>query len=366
MIQGLEISDTQQQENVSPDEILQPEAELWLKEETDAGLAMPVGFYAIMESAYRNNKGLSIEENRDQLADLYHQFSLVAAQNPHAWKQEAVAASTIRNASDKNPMLAFPYTKLHNTSWNVDQASAMIFTSYANALALGLDESRFIYLQTSVENNKTLAVTERKDLHRSIGAEIAAKALLERSQLTAADIDFVDLYSCFPIAVEIYRDALGLSDDKALTYTGGMPFAGGPLNNYALQAACRLFELLRENPGKYGLTSSVSGLLNKQAFGLWSTQATENGFQFIDVSEQVVKSEQALSVVSDYQGEATIDGYTVLFVKGDAERVVAICSNDNQQRMVLVNTEAASIEKALSEELCGRKVAVSNSQFNLL
>ena len=51
--------------------------------------------------------------------------------------------------------------------------------------------------------------------------------------------------SCFPLAVELYADALGLAETRDLTVTGGMPLAGGPYNNYVLQATCRAAELIR-------------------------------------------------------------------------------------------------------------------------
>ncbi len=110
-IQGVEISDTPQADDVEADVVMQPGAELWLLEETTAGLGMPVSYYSVMESAYRSAKGQSIDENRDNLAEIYHHFSKAAVANSHAWKQEEISAEYIRNPSDKNPMLSFPYTK---------------------------------------------------------------------------------------------------------------------------------------------------------------------------------------------------------------------------------------------------------------
>jgi acetyl-CoA C-acetyltransferase len=202
-IQGIEITDTVQADDVEADVVMQPGAELWLIEETTAGLGMPVSYYSLMESAYRHAKGQSIDENRDKLAEIYSHFSHAGAANPNAWKREAISADYIRNPSAKNPMLAFPYTKLHNTSWNVNQACAMFFTSVEKATELGIDESHWIYPQVSTENNAMLAVAQRPDIHRSVGAELAAKAALSYTELSAKDIAVVDLYSCFPVAVEM-------------------------------------------------------------------------------------------------------------------------------------------------------------------
>ena len=71
-----------------------------------------------------------------------------------------------------------------------------------------------------------------------------------RAELAIADVDLVELYTCFPVAVETYAAELGLSSTRDLTVTGSMAFAGGPYNNYVLQATCRMGQLLREGKGE--------------------------------------------------------------------------------------------------------------------
>lgn len=364
-IQGIEISDTVQADDVEADVVMQPDAELWLLEETTAGLGMPVSYYSVMESAYRHAKGQSIDENRDNLAEIYSHFADAANNNPHAWKQDKIAADYIRNPSDKNPMLAFPYTKLHNTSWNVNQACAMFFTSIEKARQLGIDESNWIYPHVSSENNAMLAVAQRPDIHRSIGAEKSAQAALTYTGLSAKDINIVDLYSCFPVAVEMYADAFGLTDKNNFSCTGGMPFAGGPLNNYALQAACRVFELLHQDEHAIGLTSSVSGLITKQGFGLWSKQAPKNPFAFIDVSDEVVAEEKPLNVIGSYHGEAVITGYTVTYHKGERQRAIAICDLPNGQRTVSSSDDAELMATMEVNEYVGKTVTIADRVFSL-
>ena len=47
--------------------------------------------------------------------------------NPHAWQREPHTASEIREPGPHNPMQAFPYTRAHCSTWNLDQASALLF-----------------------------------------------------------------------------------------------------------------------------------------------------------------------------------------------------------------------------------------------
>lgn len=362
-IKGVEIADTVQ--TAAPDEVLEPAEEMWLESETQAGLGMPVGFYALMETARRHAMGIDVETHRDQLAALYSRFADIALANPHAWKRQPVAAATIRNASEKNRMLAFPYTKLHNTSWNVDQAAALIFCSAAKAEALGVPRSQWVFPLASVESNHMVSVSQHQDLARSIGAEIAAQRVLALAGIGVAQLDYIDLYSCFPVAVELFADALGLGDIQDRTFTGGMPFAGGPLNNYVLQATCRLVELLREKPGSHGLVSSVSGLLTKQGFGIFSRQAPTPGFAWEDVTEEVARKNPPREVLDHYAGAAHIAAYTVLFQEDAPWRLVAVCDVAESKRAVAYATDPALMRRAMTEELCGLAVTIRDGQLQL-
>ncbi|MGI9280433.1 MAG: hypothetical protein ACR2PX_12525 [Endozoicomonas sp.] len=358
---NIELTDTQQTEK--PDEVLEPEAELWLEEETGAGLGMPVGYYAIMESAFRHSQGLSIGEHRDKIAAMYSRFSDIAADNPHAWKPQHVDADFIRNPSDKNKMLAFPYTKLHNTSWNVDQAGALLFCSVAKAQALGVPKEKWVFPLASTESNSMTCVSQRPELHRLPGAQLCGEKALEVAGIQSDDVAFLDLYSCFPVAVETYANELGVSLDRDLTVTGGMPFAGGPLNNYAIQSTCRMIELLRNNPEEYGLVSSVSGMLTKQAYGLWSCQPGSSDFANIDITDQVKERTPPVELDNSYEGKGIVAGYTVMYQGVDKTRAIAVIDQPSGKRSVCFSDSLALMEQMELEEFCGKTVTVKQHSF---
>ena len=133
------------------------EDRLWSELEAERGLVMPTEFYAIMESSFRASEGLAIEQHRQKISELYHGFSQIAAKNPHAWYQNVFSVDEIKNAEGKNAMLAFPYTKKHNTQWNVNQASAIIFCSAKKARELGVDQSHWVYPLASTQNCHAIA-----------------------------------------------------------------------------------------------------------------------------------------------------------------------------------------------------------------
>ena len=357
------LSPEERQQDDAPDILLAPKDELRHPVERRAGLKMPVGLYAIMESAYRARQGWSVDEHRDRLAALYARFSAVAAANPHAWHREPYSAAQIRDAAPRNPMQAFPYTRLHVSTWNVDQAAALLFCSQARATALGIPRSRWIYPLASVESNHMVAVSARAELSRCPGAAIAGAAALRTLGREANAIDHIELYSCFPIAVETYAEALGLPLSRALTVTGGMPFAGGPYNNYVLQATARSAELLRATAAGTALVGSVSGILTKQGFGLWSRQPGPGAFHHADVSREVAAAVTTRDVLEHYSGPAVVAGYTVLHGRDQAPRAVALLDTPDAARVMATSDDPALIAAMQVEEWVGRRCRVVDDRL---
>ena len=356
-------------DTAEPHITMTPKDELRHPVEKRAGLQMPVGLYAIMESALRAQRGWSVDAHRDRLAQLGERFSQVAAKNPHAWQRKAVTAQAIRDASERNPMQAFPYTRAHCSTWNVDQSAALLFCSASRARELGIPRSRWVFPLASSESNHMVPVSARADLAACAGARIAGRAALDAAGLKTDDIDLIDLYSCFPLAVQVYADALGFPDSpdspdwRELTLTGGMAFAGGPYNNYCFQSTCRAAELLRDGKGRNALVSCVSGVLTKQGFGVWSLDEPQNGFANIDTTDSVAQQVATLEVVEDYTGEATVAGYTVLHSRGQAPRGVALVDTPQGQRAMTTTGDAALITRLQQEEFVGRRVRVDQNEL---
>ncbi|WP_372764191.1 acetyl-CoA acetyltransferase [Litorivivens sp.] len=362
-IQGIEAPETAQTE--APDILLEPEQEIWSEVESDAGLGMPVGYYALMESALRHATGEDIESHRDRVAALYEGMADVAKDNPHAWARDGMSADQIRNASPKNKMLAFPYTKYHNSQWNVDQAGALLFCSVAKAEAMGIPREKWVFPLASTESNFMVNTSQRVDLGGCPGARLAGKKALELAGMTVDDIDLLELYSCFPSAVQIYAREIGISLDQQITVTGGMTFGGGPLNNYVLQSTARMAELLRGQPGKKGYVTSVSGMLTKQGFGVWSTEPNPNGFGFADLTAEARAEAPPLELVKVDAGAGKIVGCTVLFQGDNPWRAVVVVTLPDGKRTVAYSENADLMADAMKEEFVGRTAQLKDGVFSL-
>lgn len=361
-IQGVEVQDTESTDLA--DIVLKPEDEMLPDYEKKTGLGqMPVGYYAIIDSALRFARGRGIEDHRDDLASLYSRFSTIAAENPHAWSPRAVDPAVIRTHSEKNSMVAFPYTKLHNAQWNVDQASALLFCSAAEAARLGIAREKWVFPQVFTEANHMVNLTARHDLHRCLGAEAAGKAAFEAAGKTPDDLDFLELYSCFPVAVESYAYEVGVPDTIDWTFTGAMPFAGGPFNSFVLHATAQLADHIRRKPGSLGMVTTVSGVLTKQGFALWGADPNPNGYQFIDVTDQVAQAARPRGVVPDYQGPAVIAGYTVIYERKKPHRGVAVVDLPGGQRSIAATEDAKLMAAMEREEFCGRQVTLADGHF---
>jgi acetyl-CoA C-acetyltransferase len=146
-----------------------------------------------------------------------------------------------------------------------------------------------------------------------------------------------------------------------------MTFAGGPLNNYVLQSTSRMGQLLRARPGSTGLVTSVSGLLTKQGFGVWTSALdASRQFQFVDVTDQIKAQVKTKKVLDNYEGPGVIAGYTVLHGGSERKRAVAIIDIDRERRTVAYSEDArvmAEMESAI--ESVGRGVSVGGAQFGL-
>ena len=369
---GIELEDPDPGEEDTPDIWLQSGYPLSSELENERGLVMPVAAYAVIESALRHARGLGIREHREEVAALVSAMSRIAATNEDAWEQREYTPEQLINGQGKNAMLAFPYTKLHASQWNVDQAAGLILCSAGVARRHGIAEERWVFPLAAAEVNRMVFLAQREHLHRSPGARLAAEAALELAEVEREELDFLDLYSCFPAALQLHALELGLplSPEKIPTITGGMRFAGGPLNNYVLQATARMAQCLRGKPGSTGLVSCVSGILNKHGFAVWASRAPTRPFDTREPDKKMRKLsyQRKYDLETDYLGTAEIAGYTVLHQGEKPVSAVAVCTlpGPEKRRTVAQCEDPRVIERMMQEEFCTRPVHIeAEGKFSL-
>ena len=365
MITGETLEQTEQAADETPDRFLEPSREILNPLELEYGLGMPVNQYALLESALRHAQGDSVEGNRRALGELYAGMSEVAAGNPEAWARDVFTAEEISEPSQGNRMLAFPYTKRHNSQWNVDQAACLILCSLKVARELGVREDRFLFPLAAAESNHMVSLVERGALDRCFGFHFSGAAALDAAGLAISDVQHLELYSCFPVAVRSQMRELAVPAGAAVTQSGGMAYAGGPLNNFAFQGLVRMAHLLREHPGEVGMVTAVSGMLTKQGVTLWSTRPPNDEFQFRDVSESVASQVPVYEVVADYDGPVTIAAATVQYAGDNPVNAIFVCDLPGDRRSLALSTDADLMGLVMREELVGRHAERSGNQLVL-
>ena len=318
------------------------------------GIRMPIQLYPIFENALRYARGESIEDHLVRISELWARFSRVAGTNPHAWLKDPVDAQTIRTASPSNRMISFPYPKLMNSNNAVDMGAALIMCSVEKARALGIPESKWVYPHAGTDAHDHYMVSNRDNLHSSPAIRYAGNKALELTGLSVADLDYIDVYSCFPSAVQVAMQELNLPEDRPLTVTGGLTFGGGPLNNYVMHSIARMVELLREAPGKRGMITANGGYLTKHAFGIYSAAAPDKDFSHADLQKEVDATPSRESLV-DFDGEVVVESYTVMYGGDGPAMAHAACLTGDGKR-TWANTNDLDVMRAMAEEeFCGRR-----------
>jgi acetyl-CoA C-acetyltransferase len=319
--------------------------------ESRHGALVPSRIYPLFENALRAHLGLSIEEHRRRLGDLCQRLSAVAAGNPYAWFQEALTAEEITTVSPDNRMICFPYPKRMNAIIAVDQAAAVIMTGSETARELGIPEDRWVYLWGCGDADDKWFVSDRINLHSSPAIRTATSRALAMAGLTMDEIDLFDLYSCFPSAVQLAMGELGLpfEEGRPLTVTGGLPYAGGPGNNYVMHSVATAVDRLRRNPGQKALISGLGWFATKHSAGVYSAQRPpQERWQRTDPAEGQSRLEAMESppTVERAEGAASVESYTVVFSReGEPEQGIIIGRlGDGEQRgaRFFANTPADS------------------------
>lgn len=269
--QGVWLDWAAQGDEIAPTEEVTNHQALSHDGEWARGVVLPASIYALFENAYRAEQGWTIDEHRDRLAALYAGFSEVAVHNPHAWIREPWTAAQIRNPSPDNRMVGFPYTKVMNANNAVEQAACFVVTSVGQASDLGISPDRWVFPWAGSDAHEHWYVSHRASLGRAPAIGIAGRAALDLAGVGVDDLAHIDVYSCFPSAVQIAADEIGLGTDRTLTVTGGLSFGGGPWNNYVSHSIATMVERLRADAGSVGLVTANGGYLTKHAFGVYST-----------------------------------------------------------------------------------------------
>jgi acetyl-CoA C-acetyltransferase len=336
--------------------------------ESARSLMVPTQIYPIFETALRADAGESIAEHQVRISELWARFSQVAASNPYAWSPEPVSAEAIRTVGPDNRMIGFPYPKLMNSNIQVDQAAALIVCSVDAAIAAGVPSDRFVFVHAGADAADHWFVSNRWSLARSPAIAACGRGAFGRAGIGVDDVAHLDLYSCFPCAVEVSALELGIDAwdaSRPPTVTGGLCFGGGPGNNYVTHSIAAMVDRLRSDEGAYGLVTGNGYYLTKHSLGIYSTRPPASGFGWTDAQPEVDASKRR-DEAPEHEGPVTIESYTVLHERDGSPQLGIVGGLLDDGRRTWANTTDPSLMQALvNDDLVGRPAAVTGGQLSL-
>lgn len=328
------------------------------------GINAPTNVYPMIENALRARRQRGIEQHQQKIGELMHRFTKVAANNPHAWFPIERSVEEITTASESNRMISFPYPKYMNAILNTDQAAGIFIVSQAVADRLGVSQQKRVYWWGGANTyERSWFVSERAAIGESPALMECAARTYENTGITLDDIQHIDFYSCFPVAVELGCEAYGIAEDdpRGLTITGGLPYAGGPGNNYPMHSLATMIQRLRQHPGDKGLVTGNGWYVTKHSATVWSTDPNPN--QPTSNSEvQPTTGPEPLPVIEQANGDAVVDSYTVNYSRdGKPEQGIVLGHLVSSGERFIANVEAdqSILDNFVANEAVGRSGTVN-------
>ena len=327
--------------------------------------------FAVFDNARRGHLGVGLDDYRRQLGDVLAPMTRVAAANPNAWFPIERSASEIIAAGPDNRMVGYPYTKYMVSIMDVDMAAAVLLSSHETADALGVPADRRVYLRGWCYATDPTYVAQHAEMWRSPAMAGAAGEAMRIAGVGIDDVGHLDLYSCFSSSVNFARDALGIGDgdSRALTVTGGLPYHGGAGSDYMSHSIATMADVLRREPGSYGMVSGVGMHMTKHVYGVYSTEPPTRSVTPPDQAAVQARLDAPgeVPIVDVYEGKATVAAYSVAHGRdGAPEWGVAVCDlPGGEGRAYAKLLDADLLAEAEQEELIGRVLTLSPTSVSL-
>lgn len=357
----------EQPEDAAPGELVGTDRGPNTEMETATGLWGPVYFYALMETALRAKLSLSEAAHLERIGGLWSRLSEVAARNPYAWQPNARSVADLVIPSPSNRLVSTPYPKLLVANLSVDLGAGLILCSAAAADAAGVPRDRWVFPHGGATATDEWFVSERADMAASPAIAAAGKAALGAAGIGIDDVAHIDLYSCFPVAVQVAAKALGLPlDDPArpLSVTGGLTFGGGPGNNYTTHSIATLVDRLRTHPADFGLATALGWYITKHGVGVYSAKPPAALFRAVEAEVPAARRATA----PGYTGPATVEAYTVAYRKGwgpgaadEPEAVVISALNPDGARILIRASDADTIAAFTDGDPLGARADITGT-----
>ncbi|OWM00754.1 acetyl-CoA acetyltransferase [Mycolicibacterium peregrinum] len=319
--------------------------------------------YGLLENARRARLGLSVSEYRQAMAELFAPFSKVAAKNPYSSAPVERSAEELATVTESNRMICDPYPRMMVARDQVNQGAAVLLMSVESAQKLGVPEEKWVYLRGHADM-KEIKLLERAELGYSEAAVIAVNEALRIAGIGLDDVAAFDLYSCFPFPVFNICDGTGLApdDERGLTLTGGLPFFGGPGNNYSMHGIAEAVNEIRDKPGKFALVGGNGGIASKYSVGIYSTEPADWLADGSAALQAEFNAQQRVAITEKADGPATIETYTVRYDWTPRTGIIIGRLDSDGSRFLATTTDDALVQLLSEGEPLGASIIVESGE----
>jgi acetyl-CoA C-acetyltransferase len=248
----------------------------------------------------------------------------------------------------------------------VNQGAAVLLTSVGKARAWGIPENRWVSLH-GYGDCDDINVIKRPDLSVSHAQNLAVGRALDSAGKTIDDIAHIDAYSCFPIAVLSACVSMGLdpASDRALTLTGGLPFFGGPGNNYSMHGIAEAVGRVRRETGSYALVIANGGYLSKHSAGVYGP--VPNGtWQAVDNSDLKprLRDHGEAPLTENPVGNGIVESYVAAYQKGKPAIAYIVGRQSSDERRFLAcvaERDTETLQALFTSDPMARGITVDGS-----
>ncbi len=317
------------------------------------GLVAPTDLYPLYENATRAAWGQTLAEAQAESGAIWAGMSAVAAGNDNAWLRDAQSAEAITRVEVDNRPIAFPYQKRMVANSSVNQGAGFIVTSLARAREAGVAEDRIIHIGMGAAAHETHNMMKRDQYVEPAGMVATLEQTLLRNNLNSADLDHVELYSCFPCVPKMARRVIDWPIDRPITAFGGLTFGGGPIGNYMSHAIASMVDTLRAKRGNALLFANGGYATHFHAIILSADALPDAHFPHdFDVNSIADKRRTPVpESLDDYEGPGTIETYTIFYKRDASARYGTVIARTPAGQRVLarVDGDDAALIRFLSD-----------------